>query len=122
MSGTTKMPRSLRTSSAPGVVGPFAASTMMRAFTSSAFDWLSTPSRAAGMNTSQSTARSSSLANASPPRQPGHRARLGVELREVRVGEPVAVENAAVDVGHGNHLAAEVGEQLHRGSPDLAVS
>ena len=66
MSGITRIPRSSRTRSPAGVVGPFAPSTTMRVSISFAVSSVITPPRAAGIRTSTSRARSSSLLTLSP--------------------------------------------------------
>ena len=70
MSGTTAMPRWAKISSASGSVGPFAASTMIEAFTRSALSRVSWPSIAAGMRRSQSNSKSSSLVTSCAPSRP----------------------------------------------------
>src|SRR6266511_3287702 len=70
MSGTTRMPRSWRISSAPGVVGPLAASTMISARMASALSSVIWLSSAAGTSTSQSIVSSSAFETSSAPEYP----------------------------------------------------
>src|ERR671911_415130 len=62
MSGMTRIPLSRKTGSAAGVVGPFAPSRMIFALTRGAFSAVNTPSRAAGISTSQSISSAAALA------------------------------------------------------------
>ena len=70
MSGITCTPRFSKTSSASGVVGPLAPSTMIFAWTSLATSLVITPPSAAGMRMSQSCTRMASPLIRSPPLNP----------------------------------------------------
>ena len=69
-SGTTVTPRSASRSSAAGMVGPLAPSTIRRALIRPAFSSVICFSSAAGISTSQSTSQNSSRFSSSVPGRP----------------------------------------------------
>src|SRR2546429_4315626 len=70
MSGIRRIPRLWKRSSASGVVGPFAPSAMIFAFTRGAFSDVRTPSRAHGARMSTSSSRTSSFETGFVPGNP----------------------------------------------------
>src|SRR5207302_1438565 len=78
MSGTSNTPRRLRITSASGVVGPFAPSTMIRAWISAALSALIWASMAAGNRTSTGNRSKSSTRTTQRNRLASHDAWLDV--------------------------------------------
>src|SRR5438445_806704 len=70
MSGIRRIPRLWKRSSASGVVGPFAPSAMIFAFTRGAFSDVRTPSRAHGARIVTSSSRSASFVTSFVPGKP----------------------------------------------------
>ena len=120
MSGRTSTPLSSRISSAAGVIGPFAPSQTICAFTWAALSPVITCSSAHGASTSQSSSSSSSFVISSAPFRPASEPVSCLCAIAAATSIPFGLCSPPRRVGDGDHGRAFLGEELGQEAADVA--